>query len=132
MKLKNILIAIALLLLAFIVFQFLDDDVAREDLGKITLTNAAASTKWCVYKVEGGKPVNEDPLFYKKGDIICITCIDNSTKSWPPKINGQQICYTDVRFTTADGQAIYDLTLQDITIKHCYTCPKEAKGYYIP
>ena len=127
MKSKNLLFIAVVLVVAAIAYWALAD-IEREDLGQLTIAQQGGATSYCVYKIVDAWQKNDIPYF-NVGDTVCIECCDNSSKVWPPKINGQQICYTNISFTSQDGTAKYDADLLDQKQKYCYSCLK-AKGYY--
>ena len=127
MKSRNLVIFVIIIVVAILAYWFLAD-IERKDLGQLKIAQQGGATSYCIYKVVKAWQENDIP-YYKIGDTVCIECCDTATKTWPPKINDQQICYTNITFTSDDGTAEYDADLLDVKVKYCYSCPS-AKGYY--
>ena len=129
MKYRNLIFGAILVLVAVFFYLMTKADVSREDLGKLTIANHNANIKYCTYVIIGSRVSTGGEAFYQKNDVVCIECIDSPTKTWPPKQQNNQWCYTYITFTSSDGFVEYDADIQDRQNRVCTTCPN-AKGYY--
>ena len=104
MKTKHLVFLAILVLFSVIAYFLLAKDIAREDLGQLTLSTHSINNTYCIYSVTASRPEPGIHAYYKVDDLVCIECCDTDSNTWPPKIQSNQLCYTLITFTSSDGR----------------------------
>ena len=101
---------------------------SRTNIGQLTSANANANMSYCIYTISKQVSSEDNVYFFNVGDTVCIECCTSrNPKPWPAKIGANNPCPSKVRFTSSDGQAVYDADATSNRI--CSNCTS-AKGFY--